>query len=268
MSKSRLSPLQKDLFILSGLVGLLLGVVFISYFYSYEAPPKEIVEKSPKKDRAFHVENHLDKFLYTNVKHFEISHEGIDSTTFSKLSPINHTLYQHVFQFREMPPGKYNLVNSAPLLRPAQSYFYSVQPKVIMWTGYEFDWITILFDPKPDSWRLISCFYNRQKPDNPETPGGEKGKLANFTFFPLAEYKKTDTKETLCYSDWAEGDQLKTTLIERYETDGVKTLDSSIIQYRMMVYGETQVIEEEVWRNGKPLLSQPSTTLEKPTFLD
>ncbi len=267
MSTRRLTPFQKDLFILAGLVGLLGAVLSISFFYAYEAPPEKALAK-PKKDRSFHVENHLDEFLFQNVKHFEIGPEGIDSSTFSKLTPINHTLYQYVFQFREMPPGRYNLVNSAPLLRPAQSYFYSVQPRVTMWTGYEFDWITVLFNPKPDSWRLISCFYNTRAPDNPETPGGDKGELANFTFFPVAQYKKQDGKETICYSDWTGGDSLKTTLIERYKTDGRDMLDSSVIQYRMMVYGETQVIEEERWRNGKPLLSQPSTTLDKPTYLD
>ena len=191
MSKSRLSPFQKDLFILAGLVGLLLGVVFISYFYSYEAPPEKIAEEKPqKKDRAFHVENHLDKFLYTNVKHFEISHEGIDSTTFSKLTPINHTLYQHVFQFREMPPGKYNLVNSAPLLRPAQSYFYSVQPKVIMWTGYEFDWITILFDPNPTPGDLSAVFTTAKNPTIQRLPEERKESWPTSHFSHLQSTRK------------------------------------------------------------------------------
>lgn len=249
------------------MVGLLTGVFVIAYFYSYTPPPPKVVKKS-KKDRSFFVENHLDKFRFKNLGHFEIDANGIDSTVFSELTPINHTLYQHVFQFKEMPRGRYNLVNSAPLLRPAQSYFFSAQPPVKMWTGYDFDWITVLFDPKPDSWKLISCFYNRVAPENPTTPGGKKGQLANFTFFPLAEYKKTESKETITYSDWICGDTLQTTLVERYEEEGKAFTDSSIILYRMMVYGETQVIDDNSWRNGKLLLKRPTTTLEKPTFLD
>ena len=267
MKPNRLSSFQKDLFIVAGMVGVLGAVILIAVNYSYTPPAEPEPEIDPKKQRAFHLEHHLDKFKFQDLTHFEMPVGGLDSVTFSQLTPINHTVYQHVFQFKTMPPGRYNRGTSAPMLHPGQSYFYSSQPPVRMWTGYKFDWITVLFDPQPDSWRLISCFYNREKPANEDTPGGEKGEQATWTYFPLAEYSKTDDGETISYSEWIGGDTIVNTLIESYEEDGLAILDSSVISRRMMVYGKTVVFEESKWRNGKPVHSPP-VTMDKPTFLE
>ncbi len=129
--------------------------------------------------------------------------------------------------------------------------------------------MTVLFNPQPDSWQVISCFYNREVPENTDTPWEPKGKLGTWTFFPLAEYYKNDSVEVYSYSDWINGDTIQNTVIKKYEEDGLPFVDSTIAKRRMMVYAKTVVFEEHTWRNGKPVQSySPPSPMDKPTFLD
>jgi|GEM_PF-4400782 len=259
MTTPKISEFQKDVLILSGLLGLVIAIFILSYWYSYTPPPVvETEEEKPRK--TFLVEEHVDDFKFGNLHHFDLDNDSMQGLI-PQLTPVSHYWYGRVFQFDEMPGGKYKVGQAAPFLAPAQAYFFSHQTPIEMWTGYEYDWITLLFDPQPDSWQLISCFYNRTPPSNPKTPGDEKGILANFTFFPLAEYGKTEQKEWLRYSHWEDSTIVTSTLVESIEDSDSIIRDSSTTTYEMRVYAAPELAFYEHFRDGIPVSTIPPENL-------
>lgn len=249
MATPKISEYQKDLMIISGLVGMVVAIIVLSYWYSYTAPPpEEKIDTKPRK--TFLIDGHLDDFALHNLHDFKFDNDSIQALI-PKLTPVSHYWYGRVFQFDELPGGKYKIGESAPFTRPAQAYYFSHQPAMEMWTGYQYDWVTLLFNPQPDSWKVISCFYNRTKPVNPDTPGDEKGILGNFTFFPLAEYGKTEEKEWTRYSHWEDSTLIQSTRIDHYVEDGIPVTDSSSISYEMRVYVRPKVSSYSSYYNGE-----------------